>query len=226
MCDAGHQIGIHTFSHPYLTTMNSTTVIAELKWTELIIKTVCGVTPRYFRPPHGDVDDRIRYIVAQLGYKTVIWNRDSGDWEIPVNPTASDFQPSWVDGNITIWANSLSTSTDGIITLEHELSQAEAGESVISYPIIKNSGFKVQTVADCMGDPAWYFEQLNATTNSTTTTVVATAGPNATAASGSTIPSGSSPSSTKTASKSSAATHVVGISVVVGVFGVFGLLLA
>ncbi|KAJ6479684.1 hypothetical protein C8R45DRAFT_1076551 [Mycena sanguinolenta] len=32
------------------------------------------------QPPYGDVDDRICYIVAQLGLETAIWKYDSFDW--------------------------------------------------------------------------------------------------------------------------------------------------
>jgi hypothetical protein len=167
MCDAGQQVAIHTYSHPWLSTMNTTTIIAELKWTERVIKAICGLTPKYFRAPHGDVDDRIRNIVEQLGYRNIIWNKDSMDWRVPVNPGPADYQASWVDGNVSQWVSQISSQTTGIISLQHELTQAEAGESVISYPIIKKSGWKIQTIADCLADPVWYFEWANRTNSST-----------------------------------------------------------
>lgn len=53
---AGHQIAVHTWSHPYLTTLTNEQVIAELGWTKKVIKDVTGVTPNMMRPPYGDIE--------------------------------------------------------------------------------------------------------------------------------------------------------------------------
>lgn len=49
--DAGHQIGIHTWSHPELTTLSNDQIVAEIVWTARIIKNITGVSPTMFRPP-------------------------------------------------------------------------------------------------------------------------------------------------------------------------------
>lgn len=48
--EAGHEIAMHTWSHSYMTTLTNEEVVAELKWTEQIIKEVIGVSPKYYRP--------------------------------------------------------------------------------------------------------------------------------------------------------------------------------
>ena len=53
---SGHQIAVHTWSHPYLTTLTNEQVIAELGWTKKVIKDILGVTPSYMRPPYGDIE--------------------------------------------------------------------------------------------------------------------------------------------------------------------------
>ncbi|RIA88342.1 Carbohydrate Esterase Family 4 protein [Glomus cerebriforme] len=67
--DSGHQIGVHTWLHTALTTQTTEEIIAEIKWTETAIKQAVGFTPKWFRPPQGDIDDRVRGILTQLGYK-------------------------------------------------------------------------------------------------------------------------------------------------------------
>ena len=52
----GNQIGVHTWSHPPLTTLTTEEIIAEFGWTKQIIKDVTGVTPNTFRPPYGDIE--------------------------------------------------------------------------------------------------------------------------------------------------------------------------
>lgn len=86
--DEGHEIAIHTWTHSYMTTLSNEQIVAELKWTELAIKEVTGVSPRLFRPvsffflllllqfpniyyffkPYGDIDDRVRDIGTALGF--------------------------------------------------------------------------------------------------------------------------------------------------------------
>lgn len=38
------------------------------------IKDVMGVTPTCWRPPYGDVDDRVRAIAQGLGLRTYMWS--------------------------------------------------------------------------------------------------------------------------------------------------------
>lgn len=70
---SGHEISIHTWSHPALTTLSNEEIVAELGWTMKVIKDTLGVTPNTFRPPYGDIDDRVRAIAAQMGLTPVIW---------------------------------------------------------------------------------------------------------------------------------------------------------
>ena len=96
--------------------------------------------------------------------------------------------------------------------LEHELFQAEAGESIICYPIIKQAGWDIMPVAQCVGDPIWYVEWENRTTS--------------TAVSVSTPTGGSTASVTSTTTKSSAGRNAIGVTLaMVSVGAVVALLL-
>ncbi|KAJ3301953.1 chitin deacetylase [Kappamyces sp. JEL0829] len=89
--DEGHQIAIHTWSHRALTSLTTDQVVAELEWTAQAIQQIIGVRPTYFRPPFGDIDDRVRQIAAAMGLKPVIWSYDTSDWSIysPFSPPAN-----------------------------------------------------------------------------------------------------------------------------------------
>jgi peptidoglycan/xylan/chitin deacetylase (PgdA/CDA1 family) len=73
----GHVLCVHTWSHPAMTTQTNIQVVAELYWTLRAIKEATGVTPKCWRPPFGDVDDRVRAIAWQMGMTTMIWDEDS-----------------------------------------------------------------------------------------------------------------------------------------------------
>ncbi|RUP43737.1 hypothetical protein BC936DRAFT_136801 [Jimgerdemannia flammicorona] len=111
--NSGHQIAIHTWSHHVLTSLTNEQIIVELKWTETIIKEVCGVTPKYFRPPQGDYDDRVRSIASQLGYTAILWDLDTNDWMF--GSPGNTLTPAQVDGNFTKWIGEESNDTHGHI---------------------------------------------------------------------------------------------------------------
>lgn len=73
----GHQIAVHTWSHPSLTTLTNEEIIAEFGWSKKAIYDVLGVTPLYWRPPYGDVEcvfsgSRVRYGIDEYHYYSVI----------------------------------------------------------------------------------------------------------------------------------------------------------
>ena len=47
---------------------------------EQVIREVTGRTTRYFRPPKAWLTNREKKIIADMGYKTVLWTLNSKDW--------------------------------------------------------------------------------------------------------------------------------------------------
>lgn len=73
----GHVLCVHTWSHPQMTTQSNEKVVAELYWTLRAIKEATGITTKCWRPPYGDVDDRVRAIAHQMGLQTILWDEDT-----------------------------------------------------------------------------------------------------------------------------------------------------
>ena len=71
-------IAIHTWSHPFMTTKSNEEVVAELGWSMwLVHNSTGGRIPRFWRPPYGDCDMRVRAIAKEVfGLTTVIWNQE------------------------------------------------------------------------------------------------------------------------------------------------------
>lgn len=59
-----------------MTSLSDLEVVAELGWCMQIIHDIAGGrVPRYWRPPFGDCDNRVRAIAQHVfGLQTVIWN--------------------------------------------------------------------------------------------------------------------------------------------------------
>ncbi|CAG8532464.1 9256_t:CDS:2 [Cetraspora pellucida] len=169
---AGHQIGVHTWSHNQLTTQTTEVVIAELMYTRDAIKAAINATPKYMRPPYGDYDDRIRDISTQLGMKPTIWDLDTNDWMSAEDPT---FNLNWIAANFTQWVADPTLTATGHISLEHDLYNQTAAQIPIVVPILKKANYTIKPVSQCINDPYPYVESVVTPTAVATPTTRASA---------------------------------------------------
>jgi len=190
-CGDGHQIAVHTWSHHPSTSLTNEQFIVEVKWTESAIKEVCGVTPKYFRPPYGDIDNRIRGLLSQMGYVAVIWDIDTNDWQMPPGGTKTAAE---IDALFAGWISTNNANKTGHICLEHEIYETSITEAIKQLPNIR-ANWKPMPVASCVNDSHPYVE------NTITFPTIANGMSNASAPANSSAPaasstdSGTSPSS-------------------------------
>ena len=63
------------------------------------------------RPPYGDVDDRVRAIAWQMGMRTVLWDEDTNDWNMP-GDGGGNLSPDTVDGYFNGWIEARKNGSD------------------------------------------------------------------------------------------------------------------
>lgn len=80
MAAEGHELGNHSYTHPHLREADEDRIREELTRTQEIVKHVTGKTPTLFRPPYGELDDRVQAIATELRLPVVLWNGGSRDW--------------------------------------------------------------------------------------------------------------------------------------------------
>ena len=103
-----------------------------------MIKLAVGVTPTCWRPPYGDIDDRVRYIANALGLRSILWQYDSNDWQVGSTSTT----PAQVDANyqnLITAAQNGTFNTVGAIILTHELNNFTMQEAIKFYPLLKQA---------------------------------------------------------------------------------------
>lgn len=84
----GHELGNHSKSHlRWLIFNRGNNIIAELNDTQKIIQDISGVTPKFFRPPHGYFTPKLVKIAGELGYRVVLWDVMTSDWRVNINAT-------------------------------------------------------------------------------------------------------------------------------------------
>ncbi|MCP2247289.1 polysaccharide deacetylase family protein [Lentzea aerocolonigenes] len=78
---AGHRVGNHSMTHPYLTRLPDNEIAGELtKAEQVLLRT--GADPRpLFRFPYGDRDARTIAAVNARGYVAVRWTVDTLGWQ-------------------------------------------------------------------------------------------------------------------------------------------------
>jgi peptidoglycan/xylan/chitin deacetylase (PgdA/CDA1 family) len=77
---AGHLIGNHTETHPWLHYQPERVIREELRACNQALEDTLGAPVRYFRPPHGARRPAVLRIAAELGLTTVQWNVMAKDW--------------------------------------------------------------------------------------------------------------------------------------------------
>ncbi|KAF9390073.1 hypothetical protein BGX21_011549 [Mortierella sp. AD011] len=191
----GHVICSHTWSHPSMTQLTNAEVVAEFYYSLKITKEVLGITPRCWRPPYGDVDDRVRAIAWQMGMRTVMWDLDTNDWNIPGDQSPGGTLP-YSEANATVagWMENREKGNDttaGHVTLEHELSNSTIALAEFWLPTIQKL-YQTMPATSCNNIAQPYWEdafvypiqgtvavgvdgaptglKINGTTNSTSTT--------------------------------------------------------
>lgn len=151
----GGQIAAHTWSHPRLTTLTSEQVVGEIGWTlQVIYDRTGGRIPAFWRPPYGDLDNRVRDIASKVfGVKAVTWNSDTNDWKIPTQgkKPVEDVFEQWATGPKQVGHN----------TLMHEINPATVEVFISKFDTLVNNGWKIQSIAEATNSPMY----LNAADN-------------------------------------------------------------
>lgn len=77
----GHELGNHTYSHPYLPLSRSRRVAHELATTDAAIERATGIVPMLARPPYGGRSPRNVRVFDRAGKRLVLWDVNSFDWK-------------------------------------------------------------------------------------------------------------------------------------------------
>ncbi|KAI9353789.1 hypothetical protein BDR26DRAFT_849237 [Obelidium mucronatum] len=140
---AGHDIGFHTYSHSDLAALSDDQVISELVYGAKAVADVIGVYPKYFRPPYGSINDRVRGLAKSMGLSAVTWAFDSNDWSYTgtgqMNKVPALFK-SWMDQGM-----------NNAISLQHDYGAETVSIVGESLDILIKAGKTLVPLRDCLG---------------------------------------------------------------------------
>jgi peptidoglycan-N-acetylglucosamine deacetylase len=78
---AGHLIGNHTMTHPWLAWQSASRIREELTGCNAALEDALGLPIQYFRAPHGARRPIVLHIARELGLTPVQWNIMPKDWK-------------------------------------------------------------------------------------------------------------------------------------------------
>ncbi|MGQ9557698.1 MAG: polysaccharide deacetylase family protein [Desulfurispora sp.] len=80
---AGHEVGNHSYSHPYPDRLSREANQREIQRAEEEIYRATGVRTRLYAPPYGERGKAVLDAARELGYTTILWSVDTIDWQRP-----------------------------------------------------------------------------------------------------------------------------------------------
>ena len=93
--EAGHEIGTHSKTHPYMSKLSESEIREELASSSGAITAVTGKKVELFRPPYGDYDNLLIDTSNSMGLYPIQWDVDSLDWK---NLSATDIAMRIING--------------------------------------------------------------------------------------------------------------------------------
>ena len=131
---AGHELGTHSRTHPYMSTLSKAQILDELSSSSLAIEKCTGQKVTLFRPPYGDYNNTLISACEELGLYPIQWDVDSLDWK---NLSASEIAMRVING-----------AKNGSIILCHNNGLHTAEALPLIFSTLKNRGFSFVPISE------------------------------------------------------------------------------
>jgi len=146
MLSAGHQVALHSFSHPPMEGLPSLAAIDwELNEDIAAVKKTLGISSTYFRPPFGTEGARVRQRLAATipGSKFIAWSVDVEDylWALSTTP----------EKQLTAFKRDVDKG--GNLVVMHYLYESTVAYLPQFIAIAKATGKQLMRVDQCLEDP-------------------------------------------------------------------------
>lgn len=137
----GHIMGCHTWLHKFLPLLTNEEIVAQIEWTVWAMNATYGHLPKWFRPPYGGIDNRVRGIIRQFGMQLVLWDYDTFDWRLNV-------EPHRLDADVVAGVAKFAAERLLGLILEHDATQRTVN---LGIQVHEHIGDNQLTVPQCVG---------------------------------------------------------------------------
>jgi peptidoglycan/xylan/chitin deacetylase (PgdA/CDA1 family) len=121
-----HAVANHTYGHERLTTLGDAAILRTVDRTDSAIRRA-GATPlRLVRPPYGAWDARVRRVLSDAGYTSILWTLDSDDWRASASRIRSNVRAGLRDGAVILLHDGVRNSTATLAALPGIIDDVDA----------------------------------------------------------------------------------------------------
>lgn len=78
--ERGHEIGNHGYFHKDQDKLSYEKNAEEIRLCGELVEMLCGARPQLFAPPSGAYSENTVNAAESLGYKVIMWSKDTIDW--------------------------------------------------------------------------------------------------------------------------------------------------
>ena len=132
ICAAGHEIGLHGYSHNNMAKMTPTQLQQELKETLELLPEGCQVN--FLRPPGGQCNAAVSQVANQFDLSLLLWSVDPKDWE---NHDAKAVQTAVI-----------SNIKNGDVILLHDMSDSSVDAALAIVDTLHSQGYRFVTASE------------------------------------------------------------------------------
>ena len=129
--NAGHEIGLHGYSHTDMATLSKKELQKEIADTRALLPAGCEAV--FLRPPGGSGNALVSQIAEREGLSLLLWSVDPRDWA--------------VHDAAAVEAAVISQVRDGDIILLHDLSDSSVDAALAIIDRLHEGGFQFVTVS-------------------------------------------------------------------------------
>lgn len=134
--EAGHEVGLHGYSHNSMIQMSRETLETELDKTQEFLYELTGKRVKLLRPPGGEDSELLRQVAQEKGLSLIHWSVDPRDW------ATHDCQQ--------VKNNLLKEIEDGDIILMHDMSQSSVDAALEAMDELEKEGYRFVTVSELL----------------------------------------------------------------------------
>ncbi|MBE6946934.1 MAG: hypothetical protein E7454_01600 [Ruminococcaceae bacterium] len=129
--EAGHEIGLHGYSHQNMAKMSRHQLEKEIRDTRALLPEGCDAV--FLRPPGGSETALVQKVAKEEGLSLLLWSVDPRDWAI--------------HDAAAVEAAVVSQVQDGDVILLHDLSDSSVNAALSIVDRLQESGFRFVTVS-------------------------------------------------------------------------------
>jgi peptidoglycan/xylan/chitin deacetylase (PgdA/CDA1 family) len=133
----GCEIIGHSWEHERFTELECEEIQRQILDVHSLIESIAGVMPAIYRPPFGEIDERVRLASEEVGFALLKWSVDPKDWQDR-------------DADL-IYDRILADVKNGSVVISHDVYETTAMAMVQLIPELIATGYQLVTVSELLG---------------------------------------------------------------------------